>query len=414
MTATFFMRKFFVITLSLLAVLSCSKGNKMADVSGLPMAMEGAVKDGSDMSYAEPPMDGSGGQGVQVGAGIVTAGEWCDLDHWDFWSKLPGGLFKPYVEDWGFYTDQRIAVRVVGADGLPACGVRVEVFRDDVSVWTSRTDNHGRAECWPALYAPQVPAGALSIAIAGQLQEEAPKVTWLQDGTVQVNTYAVSSYTEPSFAADIAFIVDATGSMSDELEFLKSDLSDIIGKVMQSQSGMKIRTGAVFYRDEGDEYVTLSSQFNEELSVTRDFISRQSADGGGDFPEAVHTALEASLQELSWSNTARSRIAFMLLDAPAHKSDEIRKSLQNSISAYARAGIKLIPVSASGIDKETEAMLRFFAIGTNATYTFITNDSGVGNDHIEATVGEYQVEKLNELIIRLINYYTETVSAEAE
>ena len=59
------------------------------------------------------------------------------------------------------------------------------------------------------------------------------------------------------------------------------------------------------------------------------------------------------------------------------------------------------------MDKNTEFMLRFFSIPTGGTYVFITNDSGVGNDHIAATVGEYQVEHLNDLMVRLINKYTE-------
>ena len=44
-------------------------------------------------------------------------------------------------------------------------------------------------------------------------------------------------------------------------------------------------------------------------------------------------------------------------------------------------------------------------MATNGTYVFITNDSGIGNEHIEATVGEYQVEKLRDLIARLIIAY---------
>ena len=49
---------------------------------------------------------------------------------------------------------------------------------------------------------------------------------------------------------------------------------------------------------------------------------------------------------------------------------------------------------------------RFFATATDGTYVFITNDSGIGGDHIEATVGEYEVELLNDLIVRLITKYT--------
>ena len=36
-------------------------------------------------------------------------------------------------------------------------------------------------------------------------------------------------------------------------------------------------------------------------------------------------------------------------------------------------------------------------------FFFITNDSGIGNDHIEASVGDYEMELLNGLMVRLIN-----------
>jgi hypothetical protein len=74
---------------------------------------------------------------------------------------------------------------------------------------------------------------------------------------------------------------------------------------------------------------------------------------------------------------------------------------------YAKKGIKIIPVAASGVDKNTEFMLRFFAIATSGTYVFLTNDSGIGGDHIQASVGEYEVEQLNDLIVRLIDKYLE-------
>jgi hypothetical protein len=51
--------------------------------------------------------------------------------------------------------------------------------------------------------------------------------------------------------------------------------------------------------------------------------------------------------------------------------------------------------------------MRFFSITTNGTYVFITNHSGVGNSHLEPSVGEYQVEFLNDLMVRLINKYAE-------
>ncbi len=59
----------------------------------------------------------------------------------------------------------------------------------------------------------------------------------------------------------------------------------------------------------------------------------------------------------------------------------------------------------SGIVKSCEYLLRSFSLATGGTYVFLTNDSGAGGEHIAASVGEYQVEKLWDLIARLIIAY---------
>jgi primase-polymerase (primpol)-like protein len=95
------------------------------------------------------------------------------------------------------------------------------------------------------------------------------------------------------------------------------------------------------------------------------------------------------------------------LDAPPHYEPQVLDELKSSVKALSEKGIKLIPISASGVDKATEFLMRMVSIATNSTYVFITNDSGIGNDHIEASVGEYEVEYLNELMLRLIEEYSE-------
>jgi hypothetical protein len=193
-----------------------------------------------------------------------------------------------------------------------------------------------------------------------------------------INNYVITPKTTVKPSADITFVVDATGSMGDEIEFLKNDLVDIIGKASAIRPDITMRTAALFYRDEGDEYVTRHADFTEKLSSTAEFVNNQRADGGGDYPEAVHTALEKMLQQLSWNAKARTRLAFLILDAPAHYEQGIISSLQQSFKTCAKMGIRLIPVAASGVDKNTEFMLRFFAITTGGTYVFITDDSTTG------------------------------------
>ena len=357
---------------------------------------------------AGAPSDPSG-QGGNSSAGVVTAGEWKDLDHWDFWSGLMQDSFKEKPEYWGFWTNNRIAIMVHDGKGGPVAGVPVEILRGGKAIWKAVTDNKGRADAWIGLFQKEEKPdpSTLSVSIDGVVQEKAPVVTgWDPTGQVAMNTYKTrNAGTDGS--VDIAFLVDATGSMQDEIDFLKDDLQDILEKARKDFANRKMRAGALFYRDTGDEYVTRYQGFSEDFSIISKYVGKQRASGGGDYPEAVHTALEDALQKLEWNPKALNRIAFLILDAPAHHTDEIIEDLQGIIRQYAALGIRIIPVTASGTDKNTEFMCRFFASVTGGTYVFITNDSGVGNDHIQASVGEYKVEQLNDLMVRLIKEYAD-------
>jgi len=390
------------ITIVLAALLGLASCTKYTDVAG------GDYGTYYKMDGMAGP--GNGGQGRPGGrAGVLTAGEWNDLDHWDFWSKMMvSDSFGGMSSYWRFYTPRRVAVRVADANGKRIPAVKVVLEQGQKTVWSTLTDNLGEASLWVDPFHGQGDMDNLAVLIDGVRQTTAPKTTpWNeQQAEAEVNYYVLDKAPAAEKRADIAFIVDATGSMDDEIAFLKKDLMNILDRVKGGQGDIELRTGAVFYRDDEDDYVTKSFPFTDDYRKTIQFIAMQHAEGGGDLPEAVHTALETGLQELSWNTRARSRIAFLILDAPAHQDHQgVVESLQKSIRHYADYGIKLIPVFCSSPSKECEFMCRFFAILTGGTYVFLTDDSGVGESHIEPSVGQYQVEPLNDLLVRLIAKY---------
>ena len=338
-------------------------------------------------------------------SGVVTAAEWNDVANWSFWANLLNNQdWAKYESHWKYYPHNFAYVETTDTEGKPVCGVPVVLMKDGQKVWKAVSDNSGKVVLWTSLYDADYKIDAAGYTIVADGKEYSdvlfttPNKSELQVNKVLVKTNKVDN------AIDVAFIVDATGSMGDEIGFLKADLEDIV-KLVGQQCTATVRTGTVFYRDEGDEYVTKYSQFTTSVKETVTYIGQQRAEGGGDWPEAVHMALETGIQKLQWNDDARSRVAFLILDAPPHHEDAIIASCQKSIEAYAASGIKVIPVAASGIDKACEFLLRSFALSTNGTYVFITNDSGVGDMHIEATVGQYEVEKLRDLIARLIIAY---------
>ena len=341
-------------------------------------------------------------------AGLLTAGEWNDLSNWGYWAELlDDENYSGKTDYWEFYPENLVVVKVVDGYNVGIANVSVELFNSNSLEFATKTDNAGYAYCWINLFGNNnrnISAKDYSLKVDGDWVKKSVKLTTKQDKKLNVNVVVDDDIRRPKARADVAFIVDATGTMSDEIKFLKSDLSYIIDHA-SSESKVALRTAALFYRDEGDAYLTRSNDFTKDASETQGFVSRQDADGGGDYAEAVHSALEAGLEDLSWNASARARIAFLILDAPAHHNSNVIESLQNSIKLYAKHGIKLIPVAASGVDKDTEFMLRFFDLATGGTYVFLTDDSGIGNSHIKASVGDHKVESLTDLMVRLIKKY---------
>jgi hypothetical protein len=339
-----------------------------------------------------------------IPAGQITAAEWNDLDNWDFWLNLgQNEEFNLAKDNWNFYPHNRysVLVRDQNNDPLVDCTVSLRNKNSDV-IWKSRTDNQGKAELWLGLNGQNEENPSVAISYDDQ-QIVVVDPVQIEQGVNEVTLYAEGKVERN---VDILFVVDATGSMSDEIEYLKSELMDVTRRVKEDNSLLDLRLGAVFYRDEGDEFITRVSPFYSSLAATIQFIGEQHADGGGDYEEAVHTALNTAVTQLSWSEHARARLLFLVLDAPAHQTDAIVSDLNAIVKQAAEKGIKIIPVSASGVNKNAEFLFRFFAIATNGSYIFITNNSGIGGEHIEATVGEYQVELLNDLLVKVINKYT--------
>src|SRR5690606_20186437 len=119
---------------------------------------------------------------------------------------------------------------------------------------------------------------------------------------------------------DLAFIVDCTGSMSDELEYLKVELRSIVQAIDEQFPGVKRRYALICYRDRGDQYVTRVFDFTDSLTRFLNRLGKQRADGGGDYEEAVHEALAAGAK-LNWSSRGAARIVFHIGDAPPHAPD---------------------------------------------------------------------------------------------
>ncbi|GAA4343237.1 carboxypeptidase regulatory-like domain-containing protein [Flaviaesturariibacter amylovorans] len=325
----------------------------------------------------------------------LTAGELNDFKKWKLWSDYEEADFQTTSGRWGLRFRQRYCAQLQHAGRGPAVGVPVYLLHPDTrdTVWRAVTDNTGKAELWADAGGADGSV-AYTIACAGAERRKALPFH------LGVNQLAVPGGCAVPDVVDVAFVVDATGSMGDEIAYLQAELKEVISGARALQGPVRLRVGSVFYRDHTDAYLTRHHDFDEDPAALLRFVGAQSAGGGGDFPEAVDDALATALDSLQWSPAARSRLLFLVLDAPPH--DAARGRMDTLTRRAAALGVRIIPVVCSGIDKPTEYLMRCLALATNGNYVFLTDDSGIGGKHLKPTTDEFRVELLAHLMQRLI------------
>lgn len=341
----------------------------------------------------------------QISAGQLTSGEWNDLENWDWWVRLLNNQeWDQYQNRWSFYTSKKIQI-IVHDNQKPVIDVKVVLYDKQGSpLWTTKTDTKGTANLFAELFNPTQNTLFDLVIEDGQNKKKLEDIKLPKSEPIYIE---FNQNSEASNILDLMFMVDTTGSMQDELDYLEAELKNVIRRVDNEASGnLDINLSCNYYRDHGDEYVVRSFPFTKNTDEVIEKMTKQYADGGGDFEEAVEEALEDAVENHQWSSNARTRLLFLVLDAPPHYSDNTVNTLHNVIKKAAAKGIRVIPVASSGIDKDTESLLRFFSISTGGTYVFLTDHSGIGNSHIEPTIGDYKVEALNDLLVRVINEYT--------
>ena len=375
---------------------------------GFDMEAVAEMADGSFDMAGMPPEDVYGYEnGIPRAAGTLTAGEWIDNDHYSFWRDLfqyQDTGWENYRSAWNRGFCSRVFV-TVARNGKPVENSAVTLYNaDGEAIWNAKTDNEGKAYLF--YIASELTKGDLTV-----------KTDFNGEMTITGEKQAIAFTMEgeevkTASSLDLALVVDTTGSMSDELSYLQKELEDVISRAAKDNGNIPIRLSVDFYRDDGDEYVVRDFDFTDSVAAAIADLNAQEADGGGDYPEKVNAALDTAINGLSWNETS-TKLLFIILDAPPHP--EAAEDMNRLTVQAAEKGIRIIPILASGGDKETEFLMRDVALKTGGTYLFLTDDSGVSaGGHITPTTGPYTVEKLNDLMVKVINRYLDKSAAVAE
>ena len=369
-----------------------NKSDLKGDIFDVEGEAEGFVAKEEAKAIAEIGIDYND---VQAEPGMLTAGEIKDIKDLSAWKSLFEGEFKKYRSIRELYSNNIIPVSIKSGES-PVCNQKVELYNGETVIWSSVTDINGKASLF---YTDDLKDKLNQLKIKVGNKEQT------YDGSESVSIDVEGS--EYVKELDLMLLVDTTGSMGDELNFLQEELADMINRISQSDQVFSIRISVNFYRDEGDEYVVKYYDFRDDVKDCVKILKEQNASGGGDYPEAVHEALKNIYEQHNWRKNA-TKLCFLVLDAPPHAEEDIQginSIINNHIKTLSEMGVRIIPIASSGVNKETEYILRSFAIMTGGTYVFLTNDSGIGYDHIAPSTQDYDVELLNECMVRIVSEY---------
>ncbi|MBR0131954.1 MAG: VWA domain-containing protein [Lachnospiraceae bacterium] len=377
--------------------------------------------DGDDV-YPEKPITND----ISPDALLLTAGRWNDNANWGFFMNLVN-TGKIAFPAYGLDPINRIVITLQDEDGNPlegynvsACSLTENVDCDtgeedydgkylDSWLYEAVSDKNGKAYLFLRNDSNLEEIGISVRAEYKPLAKEVIKLQKTEDSQGNgKNKYApiektitVKGENRKGNETQVMFILDTTGSMGDELAYLQKDFSKIVEDVNIDNISYSVN----FYKDEGDEYVVKSNPFTSDVKEIQTLLNAESADGGGDLPEAVAQALSDCMQNTGWNTMSGKKIAFLIFDAPPHDGEE--EGLYTAVKAAAKRGIHVIPVVASNADRKTELFGRALAIMTNGEYVFLTDDSGIGESHLEPIIGDYEVEKLHDIIVKIIEEYAE-------
>ncbi|HYI64201.1 MAG TPA: vWA domain-containing protein [Allosphingosinicella sp.] len=336
-----------------------------------------------------------GSSASELQSGQLTAGDHDDLLNPELYAQYVRAMLAKQAVDGVPLVDTRRVLTVAVQDnaGRPIPFADVTLTCADGNRLTLATLADGTAVFFPRLDrlgdSVRLTVGggsARTIDLAGQSGAQRQTVT-LAAAARRVTRF------------DLSVVIDATGSMSDELEFLKAELRAILADVHRSHPELDIRLGLVAYRDEGDQYVTRSFPFTGALDEVQANLAAQSAGGGGDTPEAMDQALIRALSQ-EWRPDA-VRTLLLVADAPPHAANVARTWAAAEAARAMR--VQIVPVAASGVDDLAQYVMRAMAAATQSRYLFLTDDSGIGNPHADPAVDCYLVTRLDRLVRRVLD-----------
>jgi Mg-chelatase subunit ChlD len=344
----------------------------------------------------------------------IAAGEWDDnANYREFQKLLQTSERLPFHRI--DVSDRRFLV-VRDADGKPVPRCPVTVVDGEQHRTTLTTAASGRAVLFPraeGLHGDHLHATAecerSNVTVGFSLAAG--------DGVVDVRLPTARELPSKR-TIDVAFVLDTTGSMDEEIAAVKSTIRKVSSTL--EHGNLDVRIGMVAYKDRGDEYVTRVYPMTTDLGSFEREVADVTAGGGGDTPESVNEAVHVALTRLRWDPGAIGRYAFLVGDAPPHLDYAQDFDYAADVKDAAHRGIQIFTIAASGMDGLGQVVWRQIAQYTNARNLFVLRggagpqSTGAGDPQSSCggTQTRYTSDNLDGLIVADINRETKALNGD--
>ena len=345
------------------------------------------------------------GAPAQAQVGPVRAGEWDDNANYREWQRFLGSMSYVSFHKVDVRARRFLVVRDVDGKPVPRCTVKVgDTKQHEVPFVTAAS---GRAIFFP--YAEDVDGRDFTAVASCQEGNAFAKFSLNSDDDAVVDLHlGVKRTPLATRAVDLAFVLDTTGSMSEEIAAVKSTIQKVAKNLATSE--IRVRIGLVEYKDQGDEFAKKVYPMSSDIGAFQSKIAGLYASGGGDMPEHMTAGLHAALSELDWSPNAVARMAFVIGDAPPHLDYQDGLDYAKEMKTASHKGVQLFTVAASGMDDLGQIVWRQMAQFTGGSEMFVLRggagpQSTGGGDPIASCGGtqqQYASGNLDELIVSKI------------
>jgi hypothetical protein len=234
---------------------------------------------------------------------------------------------------------------------------------------------------------------------------------------------------------DIAFVIDTTGSMFDDIDAVKSQASAIINAIFNPERGLlNSRVAVVGYNDPSTStFLSFTDQpmVENRQSAAISAINSISVGGGGDEPEVTFAGLLRALNGGAgeWREEAVARKIILFGDAPAKDADlasqvyrlaaDLNVTIASPVTASTAIGegISMVSFATSSIDpatgEERVVPVQIFTIAIGASASTIAEFAEIAETTGGSAFSAADASEIVDALLEVINLPIFSIRANA-